>query len=439
MSDSHQDGTTSILIKQIGSIWLIQMTLVIIPLIDTYLLSGISSTNVAGYALANAFYGLWILAAKGVLQGTSYAIAPRFGQNDNAGIASLLMQSGWLLVIMTVVAWGLLWFSSLGIRQLSISDDLKTLAVQYLYVITMGVPAVLGIRILVAYLQAIDMSDVVFKILWIALPFKILIGYGCVQGYFGNSWQGTTGTALSTNLYYWLVFVIVGYISYRRIRPYIHNTPITAFWAKWSEIRQLLGYGLPIGASYLAEYSLFPIIISLLAVANENMLAAHEIMSNIYDLFLSLPIALMIAMSIWLGQRYPSPSITTLKTIKYAEMILLGFAVVAGLVIYGTSSLWVGYYNIDTFSQELIFGALPLLILRGVFECTASLNAFYLRAIGHGWSAFIFTMIGLWGIGFFGISVSDNLTINQIWQWLALSYGLSWVLSRWWFWRVITR
>lgn len=147
----------------------------------------------------------------------------------------------------------------------------------------------------------------------------------------------------------------------------------------------------------------------------------------------------MIAMSIWLGQRYPSPSIATLKTIKYAEMTLLGFAVVAGLVIYGTSSLWVGYYHIDTFSQELIFGALSLLILRGVFECTASLNAFYLRAIGHGWSAFIFTMIGLWGIGFFGISVSDNLTINQIWQWLALSYGFGWILSRWWFWHVVKK
>lgn len=439
MSSTHQDAVTPNLFKQIGSIWLTQMVLVIIPVIDTYLLSGVSSTNIAGYALANAFYGLWILTAKGVLQGLSYAVAQRFGKNDNTGIASLLIQSVWLLVIMTMVAWGLLWFSSLGIRHLSISDDLKTLAVQYLYVITMGVPAVLGIRILVAYLQAIDMSDVVFKILWMALPFKILIGYACVQGYFGTSWQGTTGTALSTNLYYWLVFLIVGRISYQHIQPYLHSNHAIRLWINWSEIKQLLGYGLPIGASYLAEYSLFPIIVSLLAIANEGMLAAHEIMNNIYDLFLSLPIAVMIAMSIWLGQRYPNPSITTLKTIKYAEMILLGFALVAGLIIYGTGSLWVGYYHIDTFSQELIFGALPLLILRGVFECTASLNAFYLRAIGHGWSAFIFTMIGLWGIGFFGISVSDNLTINQIWQWLALSYGLGWVLSRWWFWRVVKK
>ncbi len=195
------------LASQTFSIWLIQLVLVIIPLIDAYFLMGISSKNFAAYALANSFYSWWILSCKGVLQGIVFATALYFGQKKYIEVYQLLLQSFWLLGLLVLVAWAMLGLSAFGIAQAPISLDTQRLAIQYLQVSAFGVPAVLGIRILAGWLEGISQPLTMTIWLWFGLIIKTILTVWLLSGYWGERWQNLTGCALATNIMYWGIFV----------------------------------------------------------------------------------------------------------------------------------------------------------------------------------------------------------------------------------------
>lgn len=137
---------------QVGSIWLIQMVVVIIPAIDAYFLSGISSENIAAYALTNSFYVLWVIVSKGLLQGLCFAVAPKYGLHQHQQIGLLLTQSLWIVLFVTLCSWGLLYLSSLSISFYEMSDELKQLSTQYLYGVALSLPAIFCLRVLSSWL-----------------------------------------------------------------------------------------------------------------------------------------------------------------------------------------------------------------------------------------------------------------------------------------------
>lgn len=418
------------------TIWLIQLALVVLPAIDAYFLSGINSQNIAGYALGSAFYTWWVLGCKGALQGVTFAVAPLYGKGDSHTVVNLLIQSLWLIGLLIIVAWLVLAVCGVGIDKLAIGAELKTLAVQYLQVAGFGLPAIFGVRVLAAWLEGIAKPISVAVWFWSAMAIKVGLTYMLLNGFFGSQWQNTTGTALSTNLFYWVIFLGLLAMTWQRL-PRLIGTNINFRLLTWRPDGQLLtmilAYGLPIAMAYLMEFALFPTITSLLAVANEKALVAHEIVSTVYDLLLSLPIAFAIAMGIWVGQHQDKP-FRVRPIHQLAQWLVAGFMVVGAGLLWLFADNWITHYTTETLIQGLVVACLPAVLVRGVADGLETLVAFEMRAIDRGWTVVIVSSMCLWAISVGGIWWGQQagwLDVKAVWYWLAVGYGVAWILLKW--------
>lgn len=423
------------ILSQASSIWLIQLAVILLPIIDTFFLSQISNQNIAAYALANSFYILWMIAGKGLLQGISFAVAVPFGQDNTTHILNLFIQAFWLVLFLTGGAWCLLWLSSTGIQYLSIHDQLKQLAQQYLYIIAFSVPAVFSIRIISSWLQGISKPNAIVVVYWIALVFKFIFTYILFQGYLGSHWQTIMGTALSTALFHWLILILLApYTWIKIIKKYDISKIVCSIKPNVYYLYSLLCYGLPICFAYLVEFSLFPMITTLLAVHNESVLVAYELSSKLYYLILSPAVAFALASSIWLGQNYQKlPNIQIRHMIKYTEYSIFIFAGLSSSLFYIFSKHWISIYTQDTVIISMIFAVIPMIILRIFSEGLHTLLAFHLRAVDRGWSALIISTIGLWGVSLLSIYILqtlNHLTTHYLWFALAMGYFITWFILR---------
>lgn len=439
-----QQGAFANIGLQTVSIWLIQLALVVIPAIDTYFLSGINSQNIAGYALGSAFYTWWVLGCKGTLQGLTFVIAPIHGQRQPQLVVNLLVQALWLVALLTVVAWGALVVCGLGIGRLAISDELKTLAVQYLKVAGFGLPAIFGVRALAAWLEGIAKPSSVALWFWSAMLIKVGLTYTLLKGHFGSGWQNTTGTALATNVFYWTIFIgLLAMTWYRLPKLFEQGIKQNIHWLpNLSLLKKILGYGLPIATAYLMEFSLFPTITSLLAVANETALAAYEILSTVYDLVLSLPIALILAVSITVGQIYQNEPKTALALNRVASWLLAGFIGLVTLLLWLFADRWISHYTTEQLIQGMIVAAMPAVLVRGLADGLETLLAFEMRAIDKGWTVVVVSSVYLWGLSVAGIWWGQQagwLDVQAVWYWLALGYGLAGWTLHWGFERALIR
>lgn len=418
------------LFSQTGSIWLIQLVVVIIPIIDTYFLSYVSSENVAAYALANSFYILWIVASKGLLQGLCFAVAPCYGSQQYQKTGLLLTQSLWVVFFVTLCSWGLLYFSSVGIKFYIMSNELKQLSVQYLYSIALSLPAIFCLRILSAWLQGVSSPHTLILWYWLGLFFKFVITYLLIMGYLGSQWQNTSGIALSTTLFYW--FVLIGLFVQTKLQFSIKYQFKLFAPIDIKAIVMILRYGLPLAVAYLVEFSIFPFINSLLIIYQQEMLVAHEILSRVYALILSLPIAFMLATSIQIGQNYQVEILGTKFFALTTEKIMIVIVFCLGLIAYITQYTWISYYHQNLNIVAMVVAVLPIAILRFSIESLQSLWAFNLRAINKGWSVVFISMICLWGavLLMWFLHSYISLSLKEVWLCLALGYAVALFLLR---------
>ena len=207
-------------------------------------------------------------------------------------------------------------------------------------------------------------------------------------------------------------------------------------------LKKILGYGLPIATAYLMEFSLFPTITSLLAVANEIALAAYEILSTVYDLVLSLPIALILAVSITVGQIYQNEPKTALALNRVASWLLAGFIGLVTLLLWLFADRWISHYTTEQLIQGMIVAAMPAVLVRGLADGLETLLAFEMRAIDKGWTVVVVSSVYLWGLSVAGIWWGQQagwLDVQAVWYWLALGYGLAGWTLHWGFERALIR
>ncbi len=132
-----------------------------------------------------------------------------------------------------------------------------------------------------------------------------------------------------------------------------------------------------------------PVIASLLAVTNEQTLVAHEILSNVYEFVLSLPIAFMLASSVMVGQNYKVNQPKVFELSYHSEWVMIIYLLFASGILWLTIDLWLSHYTLDVVLTQMIVTAMPIVILRSIFEGVQSLMAFNLRAVDKGWIVLI--------------------------------------------------
>jgi MATE family multidrug resistance protein len=239
-------------------------------------------------------------------------------------------------------------------------------ATEFVRVISIGMPAFAMYRALYSYTTSLNETKPIMIIAILGLVFNVIVNYLFIYGKFGLPQLGSTGSAMATGIAMWLMLgAMLWWIHYspiyKRTFPFTHREA-----PKWSEIRNMLRIGLPIGVTYFAEVSAFSAVGLLVARFGVVAISANQIALNFSSLVFMVPMSLGIALTTRVSQTLGEGDVIHARFVSWTGVgVSLVFAVISASMMTLLRYQVVSVYTSDPVIQEVTAN---LLLLAAIFQ-----------------------------------------------------------------------
>jgi MATE family multidrug resistance protein len=424
------------LLKLAGPLLIGQLAVIAFGVLDTAMTARYSADDLAALAMASAIFISVYVGLTGVVSALAPIAGQLFGAQRFAEIGEEVRQATWLAIGLTVLGCFILLNADhlLGISQASI--DIEDKARLYLKILALGLPASMGMRVLMALHNAVSRPTVITVVQLIGLALKLPLNLLFIYGGFGIDGLGGPGCAVATVIINWSwLLMTLGFVLFDRFyRPF----KIFAYFSlpDWHRIWTLLKLGTPIGFSYLIEVTSFTFMSLFIARLGTTALAGHQIVANmgtvIYMVPLSLSIATMTLVSQSIGANKPERA----EEIGWSSVFFttaLCIAIGIGVWLFRLELL-----NLYDPPEEVKSFAVPLFLFIAfyqVFDALQVTAAFILRAYRIAFWPMVIYAGSLWGVGLgggyllsfnvFGNTPAFLQGANGFWAGNSISLGLA--------------
>ncbi len=424
------------LLKLAGPLLVGQLAVIAFGVLDTAMTARYSAEDLAALAMASAIFISIYVGLTGVISALAPIAGQLFGAKRFEEIGEEVRQATWLALGLAIVGCAVLMNADylLAISQLSI--DIESKARLYLNILAIGLPASMGMRVLMALHNAVSRPAVITIVQLIGLGLKLPLNLLFIYGGLGIEGMGGPGCAVATAIISWFwVISTLGFVLFDRFyRPFKIFSRFSA--PDWHRIWVLLKLGTPIGFSYLIEVTSFTFMSLFIARLGTTALAGHQIIANmgtvIYMVPLSLSIATMTLVSQSIGANKPERA----EEIGWSSV----FFTTALCIVIGIS-VWVMRMSLldlyDPPNEVKVF-SIPLFLFIAfyqVFDALQVTAAFILRAYRVAFWPMVIYAGSLWGVGLgggylLGFDVLGNtpsflLGANGFWAANSISLGLA--------------
>jgi MATE family multidrug resistance protein len=424
------------LLKLAGPLLVGQLAVIAFGVLDTAMTARYSAEDLAALAMASAIFISIYVGLTGVISALAPIAGQLFGAKRFEEIGEEVRQATWLALGLAIVGCAVLMNADylLAISQLSI--DIESKARLYLNILAIGLPASMGMRVLMALHNAVSRPAVITIVQLIGLGLKLPLNLLFIYGGLGIEGMGGPGCAVATAIISWFwVISTLGFVLFDRFyRPFKIFSRFSA--PDWHRIWVLLKLGTPIGFSYLIEVTSFTFMSLFIARLGTTALAGHQIIANmgtvIYMVPLSLSIATMTLVSQSIGANKPERA----EEIGWSSV----FFTTALCIVIGIS-VWVMRMSLlDLYypPNEVKVFSIPLFLFIAfyqVFDALQVTAAFILRAYRVAFWPMVIYAGSLWGVGLgggylLGFDVLGNtpsflLGANGFWAANSISLGLA--------------
>ncbi|MDR1647389.1 MAG: MATE family efflux transporter [Zoogloeaceae bacterium] len=389
----------------LGLAWpvLIAQTIAVgMMVVDTLVVGHFSTAHLAAVAVASGLYVTLALALGGVLQ----ALAPIVGQHYGAGkylrIASDIRQGLWLALFLALGGLALLLGATRALLALArLPPDVEAIAVTYLRVLALALPAMLGYRAFHAVATALGHPHPLMTIACLETGLHAVLAWLLVGGHLpGLPPLGAVGAAISQ--------VVVTYVSLlwgvrlllkdRRFTPF-------GFFAQWERPqaqaqKALLRLGLPMGISSLVEISAFTLMAIFVARLGAEAVSGHRIAANVSAFVYMLPLSLAIATATCVAQAVGARREKLAWGAGCAGIQLaLIFSLVAAVLLYVFRFQIAALVTDDARVVAISAGLMVFIACYLVFDAFQTLACFVLRAYKVSFLPLCVHLVIFWGVG----------------------------------------
>lgn len=194
------------LLKLAGPLLVGQLAVIAFGVLDTAMTARYSSEDLAALAMASAIFISVYVGLTGVIAALTPIAGQLFGAKRYAEIGEEVRQAGWLAVGLTIVGTLILLNADhlLAISQVNV--DLENKARLYLQILALGLPASMGMRVLMSFHNAVSRPGIITIIQLIGLGLKFPLNALFIYGGFGMDAMGGPGCAVATVIINWLWF-----------------------------------------------------------------------------------------------------------------------------------------------------------------------------------------------------------------------------------------
>ena len=424
------------LLKLAGPLLIGQLAVIAFGVLDTAMTARYSEEDLAALAMASAIFISIYVGLTGVVSALAPIAGQLFGAKRLDEIGEEVRQATWLAVGLTVLGCFVLLNADYLLAISRVSADIEGKARLYLNILAIGLPASMGMRVLMALHNAVSRPAVITVVQLIGLGLKLPLNLLFIYGGLGIEAMGGPGCAVATVIISWLWLIItLGFVLMDRFyRPFKIFSHFSA--PDWHRIWTLLKLGTPIGFSYLIEVTSFTFMSLFIARLGTTALAGHQIVANmgtvIYMVPLSLSIATMTLVSQSIGANKPERA----EEIGWSSVF---FTTVLCIVI--GIGVWVlRLHLLDLYDppEAVKIFSIPLFLfiaLYQIFDALQVTAAFILRAYRVAFWPMVIYAGSLWGVGLgggylLGFNVLGNTPAflqgaNGFWAGNSISLGLA--------------
>ncbi len=394
-------------VRKIGALaWPVligQLAVIAFGVIDTAMVGRFSATDLAALGLGSSVYISIYIGLTGILVALQPIAGQLFGAGRESEIGEETRQALWLAAALTVVGFVLLYFPEPLLSLAKAPPVLHERTVDYLRILSFGLPASLAFRVYSSLTNAIGKPRLVMFLQVGGLVLKFPLNTWFIFGGFGVPALGGPGCALASTLINW-VLAVVGMtvlVKFEFFRPFGIFTRFS--WPAWKRQVALLRLGIPMGLSYLIEVTSYTFMALFISRFGTTTLAGHQIAGNLGAVLYMTPLAIGIASSTLVSQALGAQRFDDAASIsRHGIGMACVLALVYGVILLAARSHIIAAYTPDA---NVIAAAMPLVLIIFFYHLCDALQittAFILRAYKVTLVPTVIYAIALWGIGLGG-------------------------------------
>ncbi len=424
------------ILKLAGPILIGQLAVITFGVLDTAMTARYSAIDLAALAIASAIFISIYVGLTGVISALAPIAGQLFGAGRHADIGEEVRQAIWLALLLTILGCLILLNADFLLKISQIDSEIENKAKLYLSILAIGLPASMGMRVLMALHNAISRPTVITAIQLIGLIAKFPLNLFFIFGGFGFDGLGGPGCAIATVIINWLWLIItLTFIfinrSYKPFQIFNRFSP-----PDFQRIWTLLKLGAPIGFSYLIEVTSFTFMALFIARLGPTILAGHQIVANMGTVIYMVPLSISIATMTLISQSIGADNQVRAEEIGWSSVIFTTFL----CILIGTTVWILRLHLLNLYDPpiEVRQVAIPLVLFIAFYQIFDALQvtaAFILRAYRIAFLPMVIYAGSLWGVGLgggyiLGFNVFGNTPTflqgaNGFWAANSISLGLA--------------
>ena len=391
------------LLKLAGPILLGQLAVIAFGVLDTAMTARYSAADLAALAMASAIFISLYVGLTGVVSALAPIAGQLFGAKRFDEIGEEVRQATWLAIVLSIVGCLVLTNADALLSISHISPEIEDKARLYLSILALGLPASMGMRVLMALHNAISRPTVITVIQIIGLGLKLPLNLLFIYGGLGIAAMGGPGCAVATVIINWFwVFVTLAYVLCNR---FYHPFAIFSRFSKpdLHRIWTLLKLGAPIGFSYLIEVTSFTFMSLFIARLGTTALAGHQIIANMGTVMYMVPLSLSIATMTLVSQSIVANRPERAEEIGWSSVFFTSaLCITIGIAVWAFRLELLDLYNPP---EAVKVFSIPLFLFIAFYQMFDALQvtaAFILRAYRIAFWPMLIYAGSLWGVGLGG-------------------------------------
>ena len=398
----------------------------LLGLADTLMIGRIGVVPLAASAFAHSLFHIVFIVGVGLLTSVAVLVAHAHGAGKKHEVGEMLRRGLAISLAGGVVMFFLLWGSFPLLDRIAQPADVIAASKPYLFLLSLGLPALMGIICFRNYSEAQNVPWIAFWSGLIAVTLNIFLNWILIYGNLGAPALGLNGAGIATLIA--RTFNLVLLVAWLVLDKRFHGCWPTAWFARipLKGISEMLRLGFPVGMQLLMEVGAFSFAILLMGWLGVVELAAHQIAITCAATTFMFPLGLSIAVSIRVGHVIGSGEPQLARTVGFGG---IGFAVLlSGLFTFVFIVFNRELAGLFTADPRTLSMAASLLVVAGIFQFfdgTQALGAGALRGCkdvniptGIIFSAYWIVAIPL------GALIAFAMDLGAVGIWIGLAFGL---------------
>jgi multidrug resistance protein, MATE family len=377
----------------------VQLGLMLMGVVDTIMLGHVSAAALAAGALGHICTIFLLILGLGILAALDPLVAQAYGAQDRTAVGAHL-QRGIVLAAGMSLPFGLIvWNVAPVLRLFGQPAVVVGDAAAYARGILWGAPAYF---LFVAFRQTLQAMSVVRPAALAIVLGNLLNGlcnYLLIYGHFGFPALGVAGSAYSTSIARWVMFLTLVVAGRRQLAPYWRGFHAAEALDLGRHVR-LLRLGLPIGLHQSIEILYFSTLALLVGRIGVVPLAGHQIAINLASLSFMVPMGVAGASATRVGNAIGREDMPGARRAA-AVCLFLGagaMLVFAALFTFLPEPL-ARLYTRDPAVIAMTATLLPIAAVFQVFDGLQVVSAGVLRGAADTTLPAALALVGFWGVG----------------------------------------